>query len=182
MEVVVSTQLGCTHPQGHEANKKKNSNYVTDKTIAAKEAVAVAERKKKIKKTIVPIVTAFLVISLIVGAVFAIGVPLGMLDYNPEATGYFIELMSAESRKVLLPEYYEINLKGKVARDQESAEMLDLIFANRIYDLGQIYDPGNFSNTLIYMTMTKDRDVASKWASNQKMINKTLDRMLEKFQ
>ncbi len=70
------------------ANKKKNSNYVTDKTIAAKEAVAVAERKKKIKKTIVPIVTAFLVISLIVGAVFAIGVPLGMLDYNPEATDH----------------------------------------------------------------------------------------------
>lgn len=103
-------------------------------------------------------------------------------NYDPEATGYFIELMSAESRKVLLPEYYEINLKGKVARDQESAEMLDLIFANRIYDLGQIYDPGNFSNTLIYMTMTKDRDVASKWASNQKMIDKTLDRMLEKFQ
>ncbi|MBE6711476.1 MAG: hypothetical protein E7579_10205 [Ruminococcaceae bacterium] len=103
-------------------------------------------------------------------------------NYDPEATGYFIEAISSESRYVVLPEYYEINLKGKVARDQESAEMLDLIFANRIYDLGQIYDPGNFSNTIIYMTMTNDRDVASKWAKNEKAINKMLDKMIEKFQ
>ncbi|MBO5126697.1 MAG: hypothetical protein J6D10_03925 [Clostridia bacterium] len=103
-------------------------------------------------------------------------------NYDPEATGYFIEAISSESRYVVLPEYYEINLKGKVARDQESAEMLDLIFANRIYDLGQIYDPGNFSNTIIYMTMTNDRDVASKWAKNEKAINKMLDKMIKKFQ
>lgn len=102
-------------------------------------------------------------------------------NYDPEMTGYFIEVLASESRYDLLPVYYDINLKGKVSRDEESQEMLDVIFGNRIYDLGQIYDPGDFSNTLIYMTMTYDWDFASKWAKNQKMIDKTLERILKNF-
>ena len=103
-------------------------------------------------------------------------------NYDPESTGWFIEALASESHYAVLPEYYEINLKGKVARDQESRDMLDLIFGNRIYDLGQIYDPGDFANTLIYMTMTDDRDVASKWAKTEKMVNKVLEKMLAKFE
>ncbi|MBQ4192833.1 MAG: hypothetical protein II650_01130, partial [Clostridia bacterium] len=70
----------------------------------------------------------------------------------------------------------------KVARDQESRDMMDTIFSSRIYDLGQIYDPGDFANTLIYMTMNHDRDVASKWAKSGKLVQKTLDKMLAKFE
>lgn len=70
------------------AKKKKNSNYVTPKTIAAKEAMEAAKRRLKIKKILIPSIIAFIILALIVGAVFAIGVPLGMLDYNPEATGH----------------------------------------------------------------------------------------------
>lgn len=102
-------------------------------------------------------------------------------NYNYENTGYFLEAIASESRYMLLPEYYEVTLKGKISRDEESSEMLDIIFSNRIYDLGQIFDPGGFSNTLIYMTMTYDRDAASKWAKSQRMINTTLDRLQKKF-
>ena len=49
------------------------------------------------------------------------------------------------------------------------------------YDLGEIYDPGNFANTLIYMTQTNDRDYASKWAKNERLITRSLDKMLENF-
>ena len=70
------------------ATKKKNSNYMTDKTIAAKNAKAEEKRKKKIKKNIFFISTAVVAAALIVGIIFAIGVPLGMLDYKPEATSH----------------------------------------------------------------------------------------------
>ena len=103
-------------------------------------------------------------------------------NYDPHMTGYFIEAMAAESRYTLLPAYYDVNLKGKISRDVESQDMLDIIFTHRAYDLGQTYDPGNFSNTLIYMTMNEDRDFASKWASGQKMINKSLEKILKNFQ
>ena len=102
--------------------------------------------------------------------------------YDTEMTGYFVEALASESHYRVLPEYYEINLKGKVARDQESRDMMDTIFSSRIYDLGQIYDPGDFANTLIYMTMNHDRDVASKWAKSGKLVQKTLDKMLAKFE
>jgi len=68
------------------ARKKKNSNYVTDKTIAAKEAKALAEKRKRTKKIILTVTAVILTVALIVGLIFAIGVPLGMLDYNPEGT------------------------------------------------------------------------------------------------
>ena len=68
------------------ARKKKNSNYVTEKTIAAKEAKAIAERRKKTKKIIIAIAAAVAAVAIIVGIVFAIGIPFGMLDYKPEGT------------------------------------------------------------------------------------------------
>ena len=101
---------------------------------------------------------------------------------DPHMTGYFIEAMAADSRYSLLPAYYDVNLKGKISRDLESQDMLDIIFTHRAYDLGQTYDPGNFSNTLIYMTMTEDRDFSSKWASNKKVIDKTREKILKKFE
>lgn len=68
------------------AGKNKNSNYVTDKTVAAKEAKALAERKKRTKKITLAVVASILAVALIVGLIFAIGVPLGMLDHKPEGT------------------------------------------------------------------------------------------------
>ena len=68
------------------ANKKKNSNYVTDKTNAAKQIKAEEDRRKKTMRIVKPIVIGVAALLAIVGIVFAIGVPLGMLDYDPKAT------------------------------------------------------------------------------------------------
>ena len=102
-------------------------------------------------------------------------------NYDPEMTGYFIEALASESHYTVIPEYYNINLQGKISRDEESREMLDLIFSNRHYDLGEIYDPGNFANTLIFMTMDGKRDIASLWAKQEKMVTRNLEKLLEKF-
>ena len=45
--------------------------------------------------------------------------------------------------------------------------MLDIIFTSRIYDNGEIYDFGGIGSDLIYMTMTYDRDMASKYAKRK---------------
>lgn len=68
------------------AKKNKNSNYVTDKTIAAKnekEAAKEKEKKDKLVKTIVLSVgIPIVVIGLIVGILFATGA----FEYSPEPT------------------------------------------------------------------------------------------------
>lgn len=98
-----------------------------------------------------------------------------------EKTGLFIEAISAESKYVLQPTYYEKMLTGKITRDNESSDMLDIIFSTRIYDNGEIYDFGGIGSDLIYMTMTYDRNIASKYASKAKQITRQIEMMVKKI-
>ena len=58
---------------------------------------------------------------------------------NLERTGVILDDMAAESIDTLIPSYYEITLLGKAARDEESIEMLELLFDTRCYDLATCY-------------------------------------------
>ena len=73
------------------------------------------------------------------------GVSIPVTASNLERTGMILEDLCAESRYTLQPAYYEVNLRGKYARDDESQEMLDIILANIAYDIGYIYDFGSFA-------------------------------------
>ncbi|MCL1859435.1 MAG: extracellular solute-binding protein [Oscillospiraceae bacterium] len=72
-----------------------------------------------------------------------------------EKIGILMDALCAESSYTLIPAYYDVQLKTKLARDDESAEMLDLIFGRRIYDLGRIYGWGGL-NTIFANAMTKN--------------------------
>ena len=88
-----------------------------------------------------------------------------------ERTGMILEDLSAESRYTLQPAYYELNLQGKFMRDDESREMLDIILANTAYDIGYIYDFGNFAMTMVYFGRDKKTTHASQFEKmEQKML------------
>jgi len=59
---------------------------------------------------------------------------------NPERASIIIEALSAEGYKQVTPVYCDIALKTKFARDEESAEMIDIIMAGRTFDFGVLYD------------------------------------------
>jgi len=61
---------------------------------------------------------------------------------NPERTGAILEIMAAESKYTLLPAYYNKTLKNKYARDNESEEMLDIIFENKVISVDELYGWG----------------------------------------
>lgn len=42
--------------------------------------------------------------------------------------------------------YYDVTLSGKVVRDRDSNDMLNLIFENRVYDIATIYDWGSWDS------------------------------------
>jgi hypothetical protein len=58
---------------------------------------------------------------------------------NTDKVGAVIEALAAESRKSVLPAFYEVALKTKYARDEESAEMIDIICAGLSYNFGTEY-------------------------------------------
>ena len=58
---------------------------------------------------------------------------------DKEKAGAIIEALSYESYKKVVPAYFDIALKTKFARDDESEKMLDIIFKNSVYDFDYVY-------------------------------------------
>ncbi len=57
-----------------------------------------------------------------------------------DVTCYALEAMAYYGSKLVTPEYYDRTLTYKRFTDAESADMLDLIFRNRTYDMGAIFN------------------------------------------
>ena len=57
-----------------------------------------------------------------------------------DRAGFMLEALSAESMYTVIPAYYDVQLTGKLTRDDESSEMLDIIFGSVVWDTGYIYD------------------------------------------
>lgn len=94
-------------------------------------------------------------------------------------TGIIAEALAAESKYTLQPAYMEINLKGKSIRDEESEDMLNLIFANRIYDVGDIFNFADFSYQFLCISATNSRDIASFYAKYEVKVQTALDQTVE---
>ena len=117
--------------------------------------------------------------SVEMGCTSSVAIPVTVTD--KDRTGIIVEALCAESQYTLLPAYYDISLKTKFARDNESSEMLDLIFANRLYDIGHIYDWGSMT-AFFYDTFHKGTNtIASYWEKNETRMNSALEKTIAKF-
>jgi hypothetical protein len=67
-------------------------------------------------------------------------------NINPERTGVILDAMSAVSSTVLMDGFYEVTVLRKASRDEESVEMLELMRANRVFDIAAVYNWGNLFN------------------------------------
>lgn len=107
---------------------------------------------------------------------------------NTELIGMASELLAYESLTTTMPAYYDILLTGKFARDEESVEMLNIIFSSIVYDSGMNYfgfDSGFMA--LFYMIpfmigRDKSTDLASYYKANEKTAQRMLDRLIENMQ
>ena len=95
-----------------------------------------------------------------------------MTSPDPQMVGVILEAMSCESAKSVVPAYYDLTLQGKIARDNESSEMLDIIYDNRVFDWGDAIWFGILRDK-VFGTMFKenDRDLASKLAALEETVN-----------
>ncbi len=106
----------------------------------------------------------------------SIAVPTTGRDF--ERTGVILEALSAESMYGLTEAYYEKTLKSKGSRDEESAAMLDLIFASRVFDLGFMYNWGTISSSVGSLVGTEGQDI-SGYASAMKKAAKAIDKAIK---
>lgn len=83
---------------------------------------------------------------------------------EPERTGIILESLACESYYTLKPAYYETTLVGKYIRDDESVSMLDIILANRVYDLGLYYQLGTYNERMMDLLRQRKGDFSSVYA------------------
>ncbi|MGM9624902.1 MAG: hypothetical protein ACI3XM_04250, partial [Eubacteriales bacterium] len=95
---------------------------------------------------------------------------------DAERTGEIIQYLAYESYYTVSEPFYESVLGTKLIRDDSSAHMLYIAFANRVYDTGLIWNFGDINTKLLTYRQT---DVASLLESVESKVNKAIDQLNE---
>lgn len=96
-------------------------------------------------------------------------------------TGFALEALAAESYKRVTPAYYEQSLKRKSTRDADSWDMLDIVFRNRLWDLGYYARFSGLDDSFIQQ-IKKGTSSFSKWyKSASKAANKAITKYIEAY-
>ena len=99
---------------------------------------------------------------------------------DTECVSAVLEGLAILGHQDIIPTYYDTVLKSKYTRDEESAEMLDLIRENIIIDFGaQIYDQTkNPLCSIGFNLVTKGENFASFYAANEGIFLDCLDEVI----
>ena len=109
-------------------------------------------------------------------------IPSCLSQEEANMAGAFLEAMSSYSLEHTVPVYYEVYLKTKMARDSDSADMLDLIFANRVFDLGDTIWCPNVRDAFIFsMFQANNRNFTSMMKKSSNAVQKAIDGILVGF-
>ena len=108
-------------------------------------------------------------------------IPITVAGEKLDELGLILEALAAESHYTLIPEYIELSLKTKHARDQESGEMLDIIINNRIFDPMTIYNFSSYGDTFQGYGPNNTTEIASDIQRQSKGINKMIDKLVSRL-
>lgn len=99
------------------------------------------------------------------------------------AAGAVLEVMCAVSRDTVIEQYYEMALKGRYSRDEESVQMLDLIRQNFLLDTGWVYCESTNLMSRILRTLieAKSKNFASYYKKYESSFISSVEDLNEAF-
>ena len=103
-------------------------------------------------------------------------------DKNMEDLMMVLESMGQESVDTVTVAYYDINLRTKIARDEDSKEMIDIIFDNRVFDMGPLFRWANGTEFFAEIVKSGNNTYVSKAESVIGKIETAMAKSLEKLQ
>ncbi len=113
------------------------------------------------------------------GETAGIAIPISAQD--PEFSAYMVEAYSAWAKNFITVAYYEVNLRYKDLRDDESEEMLDIIFDNIVYDIGECYNFGKLVTMFYDLTKSRGSDIVSGIAARKKQAETEIQILVETY-
>jgi len=102
---------------------------------------------------------------------------------NTERTSIIVEALAADGYRTVIPEYYEISLKTKQARDDESAIVLDYIRDGIICDYGQ-FDSNTVGNLLNFgaqLVQSQNTTFTQIYEQNKVAVEKNIEKLKNKY-
>ena len=94
-------------------------------------------------------------------------------------TSAIMEALAVESKNHTVPAYTETVLRTKSARDDESQEMLDIIYANRTLDLGTLIYWNDVGSIYVMALINQTNNYASEIEKNLNIINDAIQKSNE---
>lgn len=103
-------------------------------------------------------------------------------EERKENVGMLLEALAYDTNANILPEYKEVLLKTKLARDNESEEMIDIIINSISFDFGINAWQNEVGVPIVQRIYVKnDPNVASTLAKMQKSVDAQINKLVEKL-
>lgn len=108
-----------------------------------------------------------------------VGIPVSCAD--PERAGLILDALAYESSMTLTPALYDVFLGEKVARDEESKQMIDLIRNSKVYDLDYIADITGLFGIIASASSSGKIDLASSYEKIRTAADEKLRNFIESY-
>ena len=97
-------------------------------------------------------------------------------------SGAMLEALSCESYNSVLPDYYDVALKVKLTRDEQSMRILDEIMENRVYDWGDTIFSNYIRDGFVVRAIVAGNPVAaSDIEANRSKVEAAIDKVVTAF-
>ena len=98
---------------------------------------------------------------------------------DTDRCGTILDALGYYSQKYVTPAFIDTSITTKSIRDNDSAEMLEMILDNKVFDIGDFFDWGHI--LLYVMAMNHNKDIASAFASEQGKIDASIASFIEAY-
>lgn len=96
-----------------------------------------------------------------------------------EMTGNVLEAMGYYSQQLVTPAFIDTTIQGKSVRDEESGEMVQLIFDTQVYDIALLFDWGNVGTFVDTMLNNSNANLASEYAAIKDSITAAMEKTMD---
>jgi len=108
-------------------------------------------------------------------------IPVYAVDGDLERTGIMVESLAYDSIDTLTVAFYDKSLTSKVMRDDESSEMLDIIFSSKVFSLGHIFNIGGYGSMLDSMVQSKNTNFMSGYEKAYDRAVRDLEKIMNQY-
>ena len=110
-----------------------------------------------------------------------VAVPVTCPTERTEMVGTALEMMAYLSYTNVGPQMFNVTLKEKISRDENSKVMLDMIYSDVIFDLNGIHNFGSTGNLLRSCAIGAKENFSSQYASSLPSAEEALKKLMDQY-